>query len=128
MADRSGRPITGRRDFDTMAHTTVDTNDVRLTGRIPAAPEERELPSGDTVWIFRVVVRRPEGAGRTATIDTVDCAAYGTAAVRSVRTWRPGDVVAIDGALRRRFWRTPAGPRSRYEVEVSRARRVAKAA
>ena len=111
-----------------MAHPQVDTNDVRLTGHIPAAPQERALPSGDTVWTFRVVVRRAGGTGRAATVDTVDCAAYAAGAVRSVRAWQPGDLVAVDGALRRRFWRTPAGPRSRYEVEVSRARRVAKAA
>jgi single-strand DNA-binding protein len=111
-----------------MAHPQVDTNDVRLTGRLPAAPEERELPSGDPVWTFRLVVRRAEGSGRVATVDTLDCAAYAAAAVRSVRSWQPGDVVSIEGTLRRRFWRTPTGPRSRYEVEVSRVRRLTKAA
>jgi single-strand DNA-binding protein len=111
-----------------MAQSMLDANDVRLTGRLPAAPEERGLPSGGTVWTFRVVVRRGEHAGGAATVDTVDCAAYSAAAVRSVRSWHPGDVVSVDGALRRRFWRTPTGPRSRYEVEVSRARRVTKAA
>jgi single-strand DNA-binding protein len=33
-------------------------------------------------------------------------------------------VVEVSGSLRRRFWRTPAGPASRYEVEVNAIRRV----
>ena len=46
---------------------------------------------------------------------------------------RPGDDdlvllccrrLTIEGVLRRRFWRTPAGARNRYDVEVTRARRV----
>jgi len=42
--------------------------------------------------------------------------------------WRAGDIIEIDGALRRRFWRTPGGPVSRYEVEVRKARRLTAAA
>lgn len=33
-------------------------NEVRLVGRVSAAPEERALPSGDTVASLRVVVPR----------------------------------------------------------------------
>jgi single-strand DNA-binding protein len=105
----------------------VDDNEVRLSGRLPADPLERELPSGDTVWTFRVIVRRPGNAAR-AGVDTVDCAAYAAGAARSVRSWRAGDEVAVVGALRRRFWRSPTGARSRYEVEVARARRVGRVA
>lgn len=106
---------------------SADHNEVRLSGRLPADPLERELPSGDTVWTFRVVVRRP-GNNARAGVDTVDCAAYAAAAARSVRSWRSGDEVEVQGGLRRRFWRSPTGARSRYEVEVVRARRVARAA
>ena len=31
-----------------------------------------------------------------------------------------GDRARVEGALRRRFFRTPGGPASRYEVEVRR--------
>jgi len=110
-----------------MGQRVTDTNEVRLAGRLAAAPQERELPSGDTVWTFRVVVRRPGGRGtRVGAVDTVDCAAYSAAAARSVRSWLAGDEVQVDGALRRRFWRSPTGARSRYEIEVSRGRRTAR--
>jgi len=105
----------------------MDTNEVQLTGRLPTSPQARELPSGDTIWSFRLVVRRPEDPGRRASVDTVECAAYGAGAVRSVRAWKEGDEVEVTGALRRRFWRSPTGPRSRYEVEVARGRRVGRA-
>jgi single-strand DNA-binding protein len=39
----------------------------------------------------------------------------------------PGDVVEVEGSLRRRFWRVGAGAASRSEVEVTRVRRVAPA-
>ena len=40
------------------AATSEAVNEVRLVGRISAAPVERTLPSGDTVWTFRIVVPR----------------------------------------------------------------------
>jgi single-strand DNA-binding protein len=106
----------------------VDTavNEVRLLGRLSQPPEERVLPSGDPLWTFRVVVPRPAGAGR-ATVDSVECAAWTARVRRSVATWEAGDLVEVEGALRRRFFRTAAGAASRVEVEVSRVRRVRRA-
>ncbi len=43
--------------------TADETNEVLLRGRLSGAPEQRVLPSGDTVWTFRVVIGRPPGAG-----------------------------------------------------------------
>lgn len=105
-------------------------NDVVLVGRVSGTPEERELPSGDALVCWRVVVPRPaprrpppEGS-RPPTIDTLDCVAWTPALRRTARGLADGDVVAVEGALRRRFWRSPAGPASRCEVEVSAVRRV----
>jgi single-strand DNA-binding protein len=107
-------------------------NEVHLVGRLAAEPESRELPSGDLVVTFRLVVARERPArapaARSATVDTIDCAAWTKSAQRSVRAWEPGDVVEVRGSLRRRFWRSPHGPSSRSEVEVSNARRAARAA
>ena len=107
------------------------SNEVHLVGRLAAEPESRELPSGDLVVTFRLVVTRDRttrtASARAATVDTIDCAAWTKAAQRSVRTWQPGDVVDVRGALRRRFWRSPHGSSSRSEVEVSTARRAARA-
>jgi single-strand DNA-binding protein len=115
-----------------VAQTQVEhSNEVHLVGRLAAEPLSRELPSGDLVVTFRVVVTRDRthraASGRGATVDTIDCAAWSKATQRSVRAWTPGDVVEVRGALRRRFWRSPHGPSSRSEVEVSNARRAARA-
>jgi single-strand DNA-binding protein len=112
---------------------TEPRNEVLLVGRLSAPPEERSLPSGDVLVSFRVVVDRPpirrrSAPGRTTTVDALECVVWTGPLRRAALGWRPGDVLELEGALRRRFWRVPTGASSRYEVEVSRARRVSKAA
>lgn len=115
-----------------MAGTATETpqrNEVTLAGRLPAAAEERALPSGDVLVSFRVVVARPPGkpAARGPVVDTIDCVAWGAPVRRTVLGWAAGDAVEVTGALRRRFWRAGGSAVSRTEVEVLRARRMAKA-
>jgi single-strand DNA-binding protein len=98
-------------------------NQVRLAGRLAADPVATVLPSGDTVTSFRLVVPRAPRDRRPPSVDTIDCAVWRAAARRRVASWGQGDLVEVEGALRRRFWRGPSGPRSRYEVEVRTARR-----
>ncbi len=106
----------------------ADDNQVRLTGTVADRPQLRVLPSGDEVVTVRLVVRRPPSVRRNApTVDTVDCAAWRAGARRTVSGWAAGERVAVEGALRRRFWRSPSGPASRYEVEVERGRRLGRA-
>ena len=112
---------------------TAPRNEVVLVGRVPAAPEERELPSGDRLVSWRVVVgrgpgRRPPEGVRATTVDTLDCVAWTSAVRRTARSLADGDVVAVEGALRRRFWRSGAGAASRTEVEVLALRRVGRRA
>ncbi len=106
-------------------------NEVVLVGRVAAEAEERTLPSGTVLVTFRVIVDRPPAARavpRAPAVDTIDCIA-GTAPVRRAALgWLPGDVVEVSGALRRRFWRAGTGAASRTEVEVAKARRLARAA
>jgi single-strand DNA-binding protein len=108
-------------------------NEVRLLGRVSAEPEVREMPSGDELVTWRLVVdrgptRRAVPAGtRVPTVDTLDCVAWSAAVRRTARGLAAGDVVEVSGALRKRFWRTGAGASSRTEVEVARVRRVARA-
>ncbi|MEO6712519.1 MAG: single-stranded DNA-binding protein [Mycobacteriales bacterium] len=107
-------------------------NEVVLVGRLAALADERELPSGDVMVSWRLVVDRPaqprvEGR-RTPTVDALDCVAWRKPICRTALSWQVGDTVEVSGALRRRFWRAPAGPVSRTEVEVIRARRIRKAA
>ena len=85
------------------------------------------LPSGDRLTTFRVVVDRSPRRGATRReVDTIDCVASRPVVVRSLARVGPGDLVEVEGALHRRFWRGPAGPASRHEVEVRRLRRAAR--
>ena len=100
-------------------------NAVCLLGRLAADPEQRDLPSGDLLLTFRVVVDRPgTPGGQRRQVDTIDCAAWSGRVQRTVRSWRAGDVVSVEGHLRRRFRRSEAGATSRVEVEVTKARRA----
>lgn len=99
-----------------------DRNEVVLVGRVSADPEVKELPSGDSVWLFRLVVRRPEGSASRQTVDTLECSAWSPRVQRSVSGWRAGDRVEVSGSVRRRFFRAGGGAQSRVEVEVSSVR------
>lgn len=109
-----------------VAESPADTNlnAVTLRGRLSADPESRTLPSGDVLVTFRVVVdRQPARRQQRRPVDAIDCAAWSARVQRTVRTWSAGDVVDVEGRLRRRFRRVGGAPRSRVEVEVTGARR-----
>ncbi|WP_435747730.1 single-stranded DNA-binding protein [Nocardioides sp. SYSU DS0663] len=104
-------------------------NEVRLVGRVAAEAAEKVLPSGDVVVTARLVVERaPESRRSRQSVDTLDCAAWAARPRRSLIGWRPGDVVAVDGAMRRRFFRSGGGAASRVEIEVRSARVIQRAA
>jgi single-strand DNA-binding protein len=108
-----------------MGRTTAveHRNEILLVGKVSAAPEDRTLPSGDEITTWRIVVAR--GGDRTGH-DTIECTAWTARLRRNAASWAAGDLVEVEGAVRRRHWRTPAGtPASGYTVEVRRARRVA---
>ena len=105
-------------------------NVVLLRGRVSTAPEERCLPSGSLVVSLRLSVPRspsPMTRGSRQGSDWVDCSAWGARARRVASGWRAGDVVEVQGALRRRFTRGAGGTSTRLEVEVLRGRLVARA-
>ena len=104
-------------------------NEVLLVGRLAAGAEERTLPSGDVLCVWRLVVRRPSERGsraiaRAPGVDTLDCVSWRANVRRSASGWQSGDLVEVAGSLRRRFWRAGSATASRYEVEVRSARRV----
>ena len=108
-------------------------NEVLLVGRVSGAPQERELPSGDALVGWRVVVARPPGGRkpppgvRPPTVDTLDCVAWAAGVRRTARGLADGDVVEVRGSLRRRFWRAGVGASSRTEVEVASVVRLHRA-
>jgi len=111
-----------------MSLVVINRNEVTLVGRLSANAAARTLPSGDVVVSWRVGVQRPPDPKRaTLAVDTIDCVARTAALGRRALTWLPGDTMEMTGSLRRRFWRGGDGVRSRYEVEVANARKVARA-
>jgi single-strand DNA-binding protein len=111
----------------TTAESAVHRNEITLVGRVSVDPETRVLPSGDEITVWRLVVMRDDIVDGHPSQDTLDCVAWSSRVRRIASTWTAGDVVELEGALRRRFWRTSTNLASRYEVEVVRARRVGKA-
>jgi single-strand DNA-binding protein len=107
-----------------MDETPGWVNEVRLVGRVSAAAEERELPSGDQVAQLRVVVPRSSTAGGGARVDTIDVACWSPRTRRSARSLHPDDHVEVVGALRRRFFRAGTATVSRYEIEAGAIKRI----
>jgi single-strand DNA-binding protein len=105
---------------------TQENNSIRLVGRVSQPPEERELPSGDRVSTFRVIVPRTEQRGDKPrqSVDALECAAWTAKCRRTVGSWQPDDVVEVTGSLRRRFFAGATGRVSRVEVEVRTAKRI----
>lgn len=114
-----------------MTHTRTPAPDVTptetfvsITGRIGTRIDERELPSGDTLTVFSIVVDRPKGGPSTVSVDTIPCRASKASVRRRVATLDPGDVVEATGRLHRRFWKSPNGLASALEVEVDSLKRA----
>ena len=101
------------------------SNSVELIGRLGKVTTERDLPSGDRITAFSVIVDRPERevVGRTK-IDTIPCQTFRVSVATKVTCWEPGTEVVAHGVLRRRFWRTPSGLGSAIEVEVRSLKRA----
>jgi single-strand DNA-binding protein len=101
-------------------------NEVILAGRVAAPVIEYELPSGATIVNARLIVDRSDTAmpWSSQRVDTIDCVAWTARIQRTVRRWNKDDRVEIEGSIRRRFFRASTGTGSRFEVEVTKARRL----
>ncbi len=92
--------------------------DVHLVGRMGGGAVERELPSGDIVRTFTVVIDRTPRRGSRVTVDAIPCQAFPARLRARVARLDPGVLVDVEGTLRRRFWRTPTGLGSALELDV----------
>lgn len=88
-------------------------NDCLLRGRVSAAATDRELPSGEHVVEFRLIITRAEREG----VDTLDIAAWSAKSRRTALSLKPGEWIEVAGSVRRRFWQGPAGLASRWQIE-----------
>ena len=113
---------------DSVSDPGAALNVVQLVGRVSAAPETRELPSGAALVTFRLIVPRPAGRTGDSTertrVDVVDIACWSGRTRRSAARLEADVVVRVEGALRRRFFRAGGGTASRYEVEAGSVARV----
>lgn len=89
-------------------------NDVMLRGRVSAPATEKELPSGDKVVEFRLIITREERGG----VDTLDIAAWSSKSRRIALTLKGDEWVEIQGSIHRRFWQSASGLASRWQVEA----------
>lgn len=99
-------------------------NEVYLIGRVSAPPERKVLPSGDELVSFRLVVDRSviakkAGSAARQSVDVIDIACWSARTRRTALNLDAGLTVRVQGKLRRRFWKTPAGTASRHEVEAA---------
>ena len=102
----------------------VGANEVLLTGRVSGdatgarAAQRRPrgaVPGGGAEGVAGP--RSPAGPRRASTRSTCRAGPRRCSARRCGAA--PVTLVTVHGALRRRFWRSPGGPASRYEVEVT---------
>ena len=111
-----------------MSLAVIDRTDVVLRGRLSVPPELRLLPSGDSLLVLELVVRRGSPRPRGPESVAITCVSLVPALQRHATAWAPGDVVEVEGSLQRRFWRTPTGIAVAYEVDCRRGRKVTRSA
>ena len=92
----------------------LSLNDLLLRGRVSAAATTKELPSCDKVVEFRLIVTRANREG----VDTLDIAAWSAKSRKTALSLTPDEWVEISGAIHRRFWQSPGGLASRWQVEA----------
>ena len=95
-------------------------NDVLLRGRVSQEAVEKELPSGDKVVEFRLIVSRDKQPG----VDTLDIGAWSTKSRRTALSLAADEWIEISGSIHRRFWSGPSGLASRWQVEALEISRI----
>ena len=78
-------------------------NRITITGRLTRDPEVGSLPSGDPVCNLRLAV---DGMAPGRETGYVDVAAYGKPGEAAARILTKGYLVAVDGRLEYRTWKT----------------------
>lgn len=111
------------------AEESADINEVHLVGRLGQQVTTRELPSGDEITSFTVIVARSgrlrEGSPR---VDSLACQTTRAQIRSKVESWTPGTWVEVHGSLRRRFWQGGGGLGSATEIDVRTLTRVRESA
>jgi single-stranded DNA-binding protein len=100
-------------------------NEVALVGRLSGEPKEKVLPSGSKVVEFRLVVERDKNqSGSSQLVDTIDIATWSAMGRKSALKLDENAWISVNGAIRRRFWQSPTGLASRWQVEASEIKSI----
>jgi len=102
------------------AEEDYSLNDVLLRGRVSQEAVEKELPSGDKVVEFRLIVSRNKQPG----VDTLDIGSWSAKSRRVALTLGADEWIEISGSIHRRFWSGPTGLASRWQVEAVEISRI----
>ena len=117
MGTKSGsKSIQKKRDIE----EDYSLNDLLLRGRVSQQPIEKELPSGDKVVEFRLIVSREKQSG----VDTLDIGAWSSKSRRTALTLKADEWIEVSGSIHRRFWSAPTGLASRWQVEAVEISRI----
>ena len=117
MGTKSGsKSIQKKRDIE----EDYSLNDLLLRGRVSQEEIEKELPSGDKVVEFRLIVSRETQSG----VDTLDIGAWSSKSRRTALTLKADEWIEVSGSIHRRFWSAPTGLASRWQVEAVEISRI----
>jgi len=95
-------------------------NDLLLRGRVSAQATSKELPSGDKVVEFRLIITRSEREG----VDTLDIAAWSAKSRKIALTLKGDEWIEVSGSIHRRFWQSATGVASRWQIEADEILRL----
>jgi len=102
----------------------VAINSVHLLGRVSSLAVSKQMPSGDMVVEFRLVVDRKSKRAVKREVDTLDITAWLSRPQKRALSLKINDWVEVEGSIRRRFWKSPTGLASRWQVEASELRKI----
>jgi single-strand DNA-binding protein len=98
----------------------LSLNDLLVRGRVSAPATVKELPSGDKVVEFRLIVSRIDRDG----VDTLDIAAWSGKSRKTALSLKSDEWIEVSGSVHRRFWQSPAGLASRWQIEAAEITRL----
>lgn len=97
-------------------------NVVAITGRLTAAPEQKQTNSGVAVTKFTVAVDRNFKSGDTKQTDFIPCVAWRNTAEFIAKYFGKGDMIAVQGTLQSdKFTDKDGNNRTAYNVVVDNA-------
>ncbi len=114
------------RDYSSVKNedAPIAMNNVHLLGRVSSLAISKQLPSGDRVVEFRLVIDRKPKRAVKREVDTLDITAWLAFPQRRALALKINDWVEVEGSIHRRFWKSTSGLASRWQVEASQLRKI----